>query len=473
MGGDDFLQRLEQTASEVGLETASWPPLIPIPPLCEIESSAKPFPVSALGPVAGPATAAIARKVAAPEAIAAGSVLSAISVSAQSLVDVVLPHGSVAPISLFIITAAESGDRKSATDAIVELPLKEYRQRQYRDYAAASSEFESRRRHRGSTDTAAPPVVKALTVSKGTVEGLTKQLRHQSHIGLFSPDGGDFLAGHSLSAERRQSGIAWCVRAWSGESLDNLTAGDGLSVVCNRRVSMHLLVQPVVLQGFIKDPLAQGQGMTARCLIAAPSTLAGTRMFRLSSANEEQSIQNFHRHIRVLLSKPLPYCSNGDGLELEPTQVRLNPEATNLWIEFHDRIEVQMGPGLQLATVRPWASKAAEHAARIATCLAILENPWVVELSAEHMRGGIEIASFYLDEHRRLTGLSETNQRVTCLQALVDWLRRRGGVVSSAEILQYSPRQIRDLKAAGIEPLMQELVQRGYVRRGVDGWQVR
>ncbi|HBS78120.1 MAG TPA: hypothetical protein DD989_05780, partial [Pseudomonas sp.] len=88
----------------------------PTPLLPEVEA-AFPYPLEALGDVLGGAAAAIVEAVQVPAALAAQSVLAAAAMAAQ-------PHGNAVrdgqpiPLSLFVLTVAESGDRKSAADRL-------------------------------------------------------------------------------------------------------------------------------------------------------------------------------------------------------------------------------------------------------------------------------------------------------------------------------------------------------------------
>ena len=88
----------------------------PLPLLPELEKSA-PYPLPALGDLIGDAAKAIVEAVQVPTALAAQSVLSAAAMAAQ-------PHGNAQragqqiPLSLFALTVAESGDRKSAADRL-------------------------------------------------------------------------------------------------------------------------------------------------------------------------------------------------------------------------------------------------------------------------------------------------------------------------------------------------------------------
>src|SRR3546814_954969 len=86
---------------------------------------AQPYPVKALGKVLAGAVHAIGDKVQCPEAIAAQSVLAAAALAVQSHVDVVHPAtGDTRPVSLFLVTVAASGERKSAADRIATDPIR-------------------------------------------------------------------------------------------------------------------------------------------------------------------------------------------------------------------------------------------------------------------------------------------------------------------------------------------------------------
>ena len=113
-------------------------------PLFPALPKAERFPIEALGPVLSRAAAAISRKVQVPEAIAAQSVLAAAALAAQAHADVMLPYGQTRPLSLFFVTVAASGDRKSTADNEALWPirkrekkLKEEHERAYREWKIA------------------------------------------------------------------------------------------------------------------------------------------------------------------------------------------------------------------------------------------------------------------------------------------------------------------------------------------------
>ena len=148
------------------------------------------------------------------------------------------------------------------------------------------------------------------------------------------------------------------------------------------------------------------------------------------------------------------------------------PEARAMWIAFYNQIEREQSSKGELAAARPFASKAAEQAARIAGVISMMEGR--DQIGMKEMEGGIEVAAFYMAEHLRLTGAGRIELRTKQLAILMEWLSDKGQIVNHARILQCAPRAVRGLKAAGIEVLLSELAERAYIRKaGGSAWEVR
>ena len=121
---------------------------------------------------------------------------------------------------------------------------------------------------------------------------------------------------------------------------------------------MHVMVQPVILQQLMADPLAQGQGLIARCLIAAPQTLAGTRKFKKNMPlDQHEDVRRYVDRLDRLLNRGPTLYLGGDGHELQTRAIGMTPEAEALWIEAYDDVEMRQAPGCDLAGVTAWASK--------------------------------------------------------------------------------------------------------------------
>lgn len=457
--------------SDVDPFASEWLALDPLPEVSEVGPET--FPVYALGPLLGAAVAAIARDVQAPESLAGGAVLAASSLATSPLANVLLPHGQRSPLSVYIASSAGSGDRKSAADAVACHEVEELRKQQSRDYITLFHQFEAEKANWKKGDkTPECPAPSSITTGNATTEGICRILKKQSVIGVFSAEGGEMLAGHSMRDERRSASLAFYLKAWSGESLDSLRSGDGLTVLLGRRISMHLMVQPILLRQLLSDPLAQGQGLLARCLIAEPVSLAGHRPYREVDPLRDPAVEAYNRRIRVLLATSPEVWPTGDGYELKPRDLPLCDEARRLWIAFYDAIEIQQAAGSELETARPFASKAAEHAARIAAIITLVEDPGAPSVTAQAMDGAIQLTAFYLNEHLRLTGAGRQERVDHRLRTLLAWMQKIGPTIPKADILQKCPRSV-GRNAATINPLLSELAARGYIREVGTKWEVR
>jgi hypothetical protein len=86
------------------------------------------------------------------------------------------------------------------------------------------------------------------------------------------------------------------------------------------------------------------------------------------------------RMLSILEAEPM--MAPGTRNELEPRPLPIAPEAATIWRDFHDHVEMQCGADGPLALVRDFAAKAAEHAARIAGVLTIVEDLRAREIKA-------------------------------------------------------------------------------------------
>jgi hypothetical protein len=267
-------------------------------PLRRAIADANPFPIDALGPFSWPAYA-IADKIQCPPAIAALSVLGVASLAAQGHADVLLPRtGQVKPLSLFLVSIGESGERKSAADNEAKRAIAEYERElatayelQAPQYRNARDAWESERQNifrsksmdavqkSNALDTLIEPqapLTPMLTCPEPTFEGLCLLFRTgQGALGLFSDEGGHFVGGHALSEDARLRTAAGLSSLWDGSPIKRVRAGkDESYVLLGRRLAMHLMLQPKVASELLSDPLLKDQGLLSRILVSYPQSTA-------------------------------------------------------------------------------------------------------------------------------------------------------------------------------------------------------
>lgn len=456
----------QHSASDRGQTAAEPLPLFPpLPP-------AEPYPVDALGPVLSRAVAAISSKVQVPAAIAAQSVLATASLAAQAHADVLMPYGQSRPLSLFFATVAGSGDRKSTSDNEALWPvrkherfLKEEHERLYQDWVIASAawaaekrkieadrklDFSMRKLALGALGPEpAPPLFPLLTAPDPTVEGLAKAwVNAPASLGLFTAEGGQFVGGHGMSAENRLKSAAIFSEIWDGKPIKRVRALDGVSLLPGRRLALHLMVQPEAAALFLADPVLRDQGLLSRVLVAAPESIAGSRRYREPVAQDDAAIKAYGARMLSLLEARWP-LADGSRNELEPRALAMSVEATQLWRAFYDHVEEQCGAQGDLRGIRDFAAKAAEHAARIAGVLTIVDDVQAPEIGADAMRSALTLTDWYIAEAVRLQQSARTDPKLLRAQALLDWLRSRGTAETEfRDILRLGPAQTRTKDAA-------------------------
>lgn len=414
-------------------------------PLIREMPEGEPYPLEALGPLRD-AAEGIHDLTQAPAAIAAQSVLGVAALATQGLADVDLGHGR-SPISLFLLTVAQSGERKSACDKLAmeavkerEKELGELFRTEIQEHANRLAVWEEARKgilqkckkasatadayHQLEALGASPdiPLSPVCVAGDPTIEGLIRNLAFsRPSLGVFSDEGGAFVGGHAMNQDNRLKTSAGLSTFWDGKPVNRVRAGDGASLFFGRRLSAHLMIQPVVASQLLSDPLVNGQGLLARFLTAAPTSTIGTRTRQSYSPGSHRFVARFNDQIGLLLRRPLP-LAEGTRNELNPPVLMLETEARALVREFALATERAQAPGQLLEDTRPFASKAAEHAMRIAAVLSVYRDPDRSTIDAETMCSAITLAGFYIGEARRLSDAAVISSETAEAERMRKWL---------------------------------------------------
>lgn len=397
----------------------------------------------------------------------------------------VQPHGNViidgrvSPLSLYCISIGASGERKSAVDTQALKPILD-KQRELvgaytidnklhktdlRDFEKVEKDLSKDkvvdlaaiRKTRDEKiaaikaigDAPEPPLFPNLLISEPTAEGMFKLFSGgQPSLGLFSDEGGLLLGGHAMMKETRLRTITTLSKLWDGRPLDRVRAGDGASVLYDRRLALHLMMQPLVASELFSDPIYTDQGFLSRVLCAWPESTAGHRRYRQADPSADPALQRYWNTLTGLLDRPCPLRPETRN-ELQPRCIPLSATAKAIWIQYADAIEGHLADGGPLETVRGFASKAAEHAARIAGVLALIQDVNASEIGAVDVESAIALMDYYLTEVLRIqaAGIADPDLQLaaTCLR----WLQSTGTTaIYPALLYQYGPAPIRDSETA-------------------------
>lgn len=385
---------------------------LPRPPRPLIESNPvpQPYPVQALGGILGPAVERMAEVIGVPQALAAQSVLAASALATQGHAGLQF-DGRNYPLSLYLITVAASGDRKTEADRSALLPARQWEREQWQHYREQLSRYRAAERQAQRINPTDPPPTNSvpleaepsaprLVTTDPTIEALIKGLCHDlPSMGLFCDEGGQFLGSSTMSRDNRLKAVTTLSSLWDGSPIDRARSMAGESLrAYDRRLSLHLMLQPYLAMQLLRDPLLQGQGILGRCLMTWPTSLAGQRSYQAVDLSKDAALKRYHHRLSALFYQPWSLSADG---ALQLSKLSLSPLARRRWIDLHDAIEAQLGEFGELASVRPSGSKAADNLLRIAGILGVVEESSVVEV--DHIQRASALVGYYLTEIQRLT----------------------------------------------------------------------
>ncbi|MDQ0319693.1 hypothetical protein QO002_001831 [Pararhizobium capsulatum DSM 1112] len=482
--GTDLTQLL--TSAERPVSSVETPtPLLPESPPEE------PFPVAALRPLRA-VVEAVQGMTLAPMAIPAASALAVASLAVQGFRDVETLGGK-RPLSLYVLTIAQSGERKSSCDEVIMEALRQFEKNEdavRRDAVSAWSsnqalwksdkeqllaEAKKKTENRKSIEDGlsklgaepAPPPLAERTVTEPTYEGLTRKFSEgMPTLGIFSDEGGQFLGGYAMSPDNRQKTLTALNDLWQGNTIRRTRSGEGTSTLYGRRLAVHLMVQPEVARNFMADPLSTGTGFLPRFLICEPPSTVGTR-FQAKIKRNNAPLSDFGARLKAILETALPM--DNATRELMPTLLPLSDAARALLSGYADDVELKQAPSGAYSSIQGYASKSAEQAARIAGVLTAWGDLRAKEVTAATMSDAISLAKFYLSDALKLTNSANVSREVANAEALRKWLLEscERQLVTPRDILQYGPSRLRE--GPKVQTAIALLVKHGWLVRLPDG----
>lgn len=431
------------------------------------------YPLEALSPRLRGAAQAIMDKVQLPASIAAQSVMAAAALAVQPYIDVELPTGEVVPVSLFLISVAASGDRKSSADKLALRPVRAREHEMHEEFAASQSSYladsaaykAARKKAEGGTKTRQqikdaidacgaepmPPPQPLLVSDEGTLQGLQRLFAEaMPSLGLFSDEGGQWLGGYAMTEENRGATGAALSKLWDGAPIKRVRGTEGVSILRGRRLSLHLMIQHRIAKKLFGDKDLKDQGLLSRLLVCQPNSMKGDRLWHDPSDDSALDLERYDARITGLLRSVMPM--DPITRALTPSVIKLSAAAKDLFVHFHDAVEVQLKKGGSFEPIAGFAAKLPEHAVRIAAVMAFFEDKRVPEVSDVALAAGIKIATFHANEALRLFGIGSADGDTEAAAALIEWIRSEGHtVVGGRQLSRYGPgRQMNgpDLKRA-------------------------
>ncbi len=474
----------------------TWPEPQPLSSKVEAEQ----YPLDALPESIRAAVEEVQGFVKAPVPLVASSALAALSLAIQAHADVKRAERLAGPVGLFLLTIADSGERKSTCDGFFTKAIRDYEAQQaeaakplVKDYRAALEGWEARcsgikdkirqlakagkptgeleqLMHELEHEKPEPPRVPRLLYGDATPEALAYSLaKVWPSGGVVSAEAGVVFGAHGMGKESAMRNLALLNILWDGGSLTIDRRSVESFVVRGTRLTVALQVQESALRDFFDRTggLARGTGFLARFLVAWPESTQGFRMFT-EAPDSWPHLDRFNQRVSTILNQLAPIDENG---ELIPAVLDLSPDAKFLWIAYHDSIESELASCGELYDVRDVASKSADNAARLAGLFQMFkggDGP----ISAESFESASRIAAWHLHEARRFLGEFSLPAELASTIRLDNWLldyckREKTHIVPTKKVQQFGPGGLRE--KAAIEIAMRGLEELGRARLAQDG----
>lgn len=316
-----------------------WPE--PLPLTAKIDP--EPYPLDALPETLRAAVEEVHDFTKAPVPLVASSALAALSLAVQAHTDVKRAEKLQEPTGLFLLTVADSGERKSTCDGFFMKAIRDYEAEQaeaakplIKDHKAAMEASEAKRggikekiRQLTKTgkpareqeaalrdlehDKPEPPRVPRLIYADATPEALKWNLaKGWPSGGVVSSEAGLVFGAHGMGKDSVMRNLATLNQLWDGVDIATERRTTESFTVRGARLTIALQVQEATLRSFFdrSGGLARGTGFLARFLLAWPESTQGHRPFT-DPPESWPALARFNQRIAGILEQDVPIDEDG------------------------------------------------------------------------------------------------------------------------------------------------------------------
>ncbi|EIU3464042.1 TPA: YfjI family protein [Pseudomonas aeruginosa] len=337
----------------------------------------------------------VAEATQAPLELVLASALSTISLLCQPLIDVERPGKMIGPVSLMVISIAQSGERKSTVESmfmgvvrIFVINALKAHEKELLVWRIKSEAWEARKRK----------IIKEMSDHSETepaYKHFENELIHHHELKpgrprAFNPIYEDATTAALLKGMRLDCPWAALTSSegisalkgvfndfgkinalWTGSTIDVARATvDGCSLN-DARLTIGIMIQPQVLKEYLegKGDRARSVGLLSRALVFNPESTQGKRFINKRPTNKEV-IARYQSRAKQLLEKCMQRLHNITG---DKEVINFSSGAAEYWTESYNKIECELQKGGKYERSKDHASKLSENIARVAALLHYFE----------------------------------------------------------------------------------------------------
>jgi hypothetical protein len=222
--------------------------------------------------------------------------------------------------------------------------------------------------------------------SDTTAEALAALMsENDGKMGILSDEGGQFDIMAGMYSKGNMSNLNIFLSSFDGYPVQ-IDRKCGSQTIMRPLLTFGICTQPIVLNSVIGNAEFTGKGLAQRFLYCQPESLIGHRTLVESYPTGSQAIIEDYRKLiyRLLAMKPP-----------DKPVIELYCKAADIFREYNEKIEYQMGDREQLAEHRDYFSKLPGKTLRMAGLLHLCEKSPTDCVTAETMENAIEISKYY------------------------------------------------------------------------------
>jgi putative DNA primase/helicase len=398
------------------------------------------YPVDALPDTIKDAVIEIESFMQAPIALIASSAISATSLACQQFVNT--PSniiGEAKPVSLYFLTLAESGERKTSCDNLFFKPIKNFEIDVEEDIENLKVEKEAeikiwklkmdslhetlKKDLKNSQQTPeTEKIIKDLKLQEPspvsnfimirqdeTSEHLAYSLKEENpSVGIISNEAGMIFGSYGMKDDNLMNTMTRYNSYWEGSGIQVGRRQSESFVTRNVRVTIGWMVQPDIMEKFFKKhpEILRGSGFMSRFLMSFPPSTQGYRPYK-RPPKILKKINFFSDKIKRILAK-----IDIQDRKLNSVSMTLTDGAFYTWEKIYNDIEKRLRPGGDLFVIKDFASKAPENILRLACLFSYfdtLDNS--VQVTVYYIEQASKIIFWHLTEAKRITTQMDNTQK--------------------------------------------------------------
>ena len=403
--------------------------------------------------------------------------LGSLSLAVQGAYDVEI-DGRREPLSLYLLTVAPSGARKSATDNVIFKGIKAFERIQNGFYRTAMKDWK-RPSEKKDAERKDPPLDPKMIFTDGTGEAIQRDAHKAKYANARLDHGRRRPVFRRILTERgaaavRPSGVTPAFGTGTKSRSGAWVRGDRTRSMTGASCCIFQ-VQAAVVKKFLTDPIVACQGLLGRFLVAQVEKVKA-RGYRKGNPFEAEDILNLYVIQRLLLEEALE-CEAIDNAGVKRKKLTLTSEAEQYWSVVHNAAD-KMREDIGDDALASFYGKTPAHVLRVAGVLAASSgagtDTGAGTIGLEFVRNASQIVHWFAADMDRAQDLACVSERDEIALGLLHWLKRhQGEVVSVRDIQRNGPRAMKRGKAERIKPTMARLIMAGVSLRATsDGWEV-